>query len=193
MKRDGPRGAKSCDHQVTLALVLSTLRDKVIFGLLASSILLSLNPQTNGQTISTPYNQLVLTGGTIYVSPTANPITNGVLLIRDGKIAAVGRHGSVRVPKGVAKVDCSGLAITAGFWNSHVHFAKEKWADAANIPAPELAGYLQSMLTRYGFTSVFDLGSPWQNTRRIRERIESGEITGPRIRSTGEMLLGFSV
>jgi imidazolonepropionase-like amidohydrolase len=37
---------------------------------------------------------------------------------------------------------------------------------------------------------VFDTGSPWENTRRIRERIESGEVAGPRIRSTGEGLLG---
>jgi imidazolonepropionase-like amidohydrolase len=41
------------------------------------------------------------------------------------------------------------------------------------------------MLTRYGFTSVFDLGSSWENTRRIRDRIESGEVPGPRIRSAG--------
>ncbi|MEK6323207.1 MAG: amidohydrolase family protein [Acidobacteriota bacterium] len=147
----------------------------------------------SGQTRSAPAGQLLLTGGTIYASPSENLITNGVVLIRDGKIAAVGRRGSVRVPNGVATVDCSGLTVAAGFWNSHVHFTKQKWADAANIPAPELAGHLQAMLTRYGFTSVFDLGSPWENTRRIRERIESGEIPGPRIRSTGEMLLGFSI
>jgi imidazolonepropionase-like amidohydrolase len=37
---------------------------------------------------------------------------------------------------------------------------------------------------------VFDTGSPWENTRRIRERIESGEVSGPKIRSTGEGLIG---
>ena len=44
------------------------------------------------------------------------------------------------------------------------------------------------MLTRYGFTSVFDTGSMWENTKRIRDRVESGELAGPRIRSTGEIL-----
>jgi hypothetical protein len=58
-------------------------------------------------------------------------------------------------------LDCSGLTITAGFWNSHVHFFERKWANAATIPAPELTRQLQEMLTRYGFTSVFDLGSMW--------------------------------
>ena len=143
-----------------------------------------------GQTRPAPINQLVLTGGTIYTSPADSPITNGVVVIRDGKVVAVGRRGSISVPDGVTKLDCSGLTIAAGFWNSHVHFGERKWADAANIPAPELTGQLHAMLTRYGYTSVFDLGSPWENTRRIRERIESGEVAGPRIRSTGEMLLG---
>jgi Amidohydrolase family len=45
------------------------------------------------------------------------------------------------------------------------------------------------MLTRWGFTSVFDLGSIRENTMRIRDCIESGEVPGPRIRSTGDALL----
>jgi hypothetical protein len=44
------------------------------------------------------------------------------------------------------------------------------------------------MLTQYGFTSVFDTGSMWENTRRLRDRIESGEVQGPKIRSTGDIL-----
>ena len=144
----------------------------------------------SGQTSSASDGQLVLTGGTIYVGPTEDPILNGVVIVRDGKIAEVGRQGSVPVPAGAETLDCSGLTVAAGFWNSHVHFMERKWADAASIPAPELAVQLDVMITRYGFTSVFDTGSPWENTRLIRERIESGEIPGPRIRSTGEGLLG---
>jgi imidazolonepropionase-like amidohydrolase len=86
-------------------------------------------------------------------------------------------------------LDCRGLTVTAAFWNSHVHFFERKWANAADLPAAELARQLEEMLTRYGFTRAFDLGSRWENTRRIRERIESGEVPGPRIRSTGPALL----
>jgi imidazolonepropionase-like amidohydrolase len=132
--------------------------------------------------------EMALVGGTIYVSPTDDPIRDGIVLVRDGKIAAVGRRASVQIPRGIQTLDCSGLTITAGFWNSHVHFMERKWADAAKIPAPELRGQLQEMLTQYGVTSVFDTGSMWENTRRLRDRIESGEIPGPRIRATGEIL-----
>lgn len=70
-----------------------------------------------------------------------------------------------------------------------MHFFERKWADAAAIPAPELARQLDNTLASYGFTSVFDLGSPWENTRRLRERIEAGEVAGPHIRSTGPGLI----
>ena len=127
-----------------------------------------------------------LIGGTIYPNPTDEPIGDGVVLIDGDTIASVGTSAP---PPVATTIDCTGLTIAAGFWNSHVHFFERKWADAANIPAPELAAQLRDTFTRYGFTSVFDLSSPWENTRRIRDRIESGEVAGPRIRSTGEGLV----
>lgn len=154
--------------------------------LLASAILPGV---VFGQPRSSPNEDFALVGGTIYVSPTTEPIRDGVVLIRDGKIAAVGTRASLAVPQALRSLDCSGRTITAGFWNSHVHFFERKWTNAATIPAPELSRQLQDMVTRYGFTTVFDLGSMWENTRRIRDRIESGEVSGPRIRSTGEALV----
>jgi imidazolonepropionase-like amidohydrolase len=142
-----------------------------------------------GQAINSANGDLALVGGTIYVSPTEGPIRDGVVLIQGGRIAAVGSRASVQVPRSVPSLDCSGRTITAGFWNSHVHFFERKWANVAAIPAPELGRQLQEMLTRYGFTSVFDTGSMWDNTRRLRDRIESREVAGPRIRSTGEGLV----
>jgi imidazolonepropionase-like amidohydrolase len=167
------------------------MRTRPLFarGTLVLAILLSGFGRTvAAQNQSTAERQLALTGATIYASPTADPIRNGVVLIRDGRIAAVGRAGSVRIPAGIQTLDCSGLTITAGFWNSHVHFMERKWAKAAEIPAAELAAQLQAMLTRYGVTNAFDTGSVWENTRQIRDRIESGEIPGPAIRSAGGIL-----
>ena len=142
-----------------------------------------------GQTGDSPKGYLALVGGTIYVSPTEEPVRDGVVLIQSEKIAAVGSRSSVKIPPSAQVLDCSGLTIMAGFWNSHVHFFERKWANVTAIPAPELSQQLDEMFTRYGFTSVFDLGSMWENTRRLRDRIESGEVPGPRIRSTGEALV----
>jgi imidazolonepropionase-like amidohydrolase len=142
-----------------------------------------------GQPLNSPNGYLALVGGTIYASSTEEPVQDGVVLIQDGKIVAVGSRTSIQVPRTVQQLDCSGLTITAGFWNSHVHFFERKWANAATIPGPELDRQLQDMLTQYGFTSVFDTGSMWENTRELRDRIESGEVQGPSIRSTGEALV----
>jgi imidazolonepropionase-like amidohydrolase len=133
-----------------------------------------------------PNGNLALVGGTIYVSPNEEPIRDGAILIQGETITAIGRTAIVRLPQTIQTLDCSGRTITAGFWNSHVHFFERKWANSSTIPVSELGRQLQHTLTQYGFTSVFDLSSSWENTRRLRARIESGEVPGPRILSTGE-------
>jgi len=161
-------------------------------GIVAIMLLLTAIPSAAadlGRSPDAPNPLLALVGGTIYVSPTEEPIRDGVVLIREGRIVAAGRRAEVQIPPAAQLLDCSGVTITAGFWNSHVHFFERKWANVGAIPAPELSRQLEAMLTRYGFTSAFDLGSMWENTRRLRDRIESGEVPGPRIRSTGEALV----
>jgi imidazolonepropionase-like amidohydrolase len=128
---------------------------------------------------------LALLGATIYPSPTVAPIVHGVVLIRGSRIAAVGQQGAVRIPANVTKLDCTGLYVTAGFQNSHVHFTEAKWNDAAQQPAAKLSEHLSEMLTRYGFTSVVDLASTLTNTVALSARVESGEVAGPRIRTAG--------
>jgi imidazolonepropionase-like amidohydrolase len=129
--------------------------------------------------------QLVVVGATIYPSPTDAPIRDGVVVVDGSKIAAVGRRGTVRVPQGATVIEAAGSTMTAGFWNSHVHFLERMWMDPAKIPASDLTRQFQMMLTQYGYTSVFDIWSSWENTRQLRERVESGDVSGPRIRATG--------
>jgi imidazolonepropionase-like amidohydrolase len=43
----------------------------------------------------------------------------------------------------------------------------------------------RSSSTRFGFTTVFDIASSFENTSVIRERVRSGEVTGPRILTVG--------
>jgi imidazolonepropionase-like amidohydrolase len=128
---------------------------------------------------------IALVGGQIYPDPFSRPISEGIVLIENGKIIAVGKKGRVHIPPGFDTVDCTGRTIVAGFWNSHVHFMESKWEGAANLPATQLNEQLQQMLTRYGFTSVVDTGSNLPNTVAIRRRIQSGEVIGPRILTAG--------
>jgi imidazolonepropionase-like amidohydrolase len=144
--------------------------------------------QTSNAADSVHKGSLALVGGTVYVDPSSEPIKKGLVLIQDGVITAVGRKGSIKIPKGIEVIDCTDQVITAGFWNSHTHFLERKWFDASTLAAADLTDQLQIMLTRYGFTSIYDQWSNFKNTKFIRERIESGEIPGPRIRTNGEAL-----
>ncbi len=131
---------------------------------------------------------IALTGATVYPAPDQPPIANAVVLLRDGRIAAVGPRASVTVPPGTDTIDCTGLTVTAGFWNSHVHFGERKWARASELPAAEASEQLRQMLTGHGFTHVFDTGSPLENTLALRRRIAAGEIEGPAILTTGDII-----
>ena len=124
---------------------------------------------------------IALVGGRVQPSPGTTPIPDGVVLIEDGAITAVGPRSDVRIPRGARVLDCAGSTVTAGFWNSHVHFTEPVFAKAATAPADQLAGAFRAMLTSHGVVRVLDTGSFPANTQVLRRRIESGEIAGPAI------------
>src|SRR5690349_19979475 len=64
---------------------------------------------------------LALAGAKIYPSPAGPAIEGGTVLVQDGRIAPVVPTATVQLPKGTTVLDCKGLVVTAGFWNSHVH------------------------------------------------------------------------
>jgi imidazolonepropionase-like amidohydrolase len=131
-------------------------------------------------------DDLALVGGKVYSSSTARPIENGVILVHDGRIVAVGPIATINPPQGATVLDCKGLIVTSGFWNSHVHILTQGLMHAENLPAERISAQLAEMLTRWGFTTVFDIASVLTNTNLVRRRIESGEVRGPRILTVGD-------
>lgn len=129
---------------------------------------------------------LILTGGTVYASPDAAPLTDAVVMMTAGIITAIGKRNEVNLP-GAPMIDCTGKTIVAGFWNSHVHFTEAVWTNAATAPAAALETHMQEMLTRWGFTSVWDLGSNYNDSLPLRRRVNSGEVPGPNIFLAGNM------
>jgi imidazolonepropionase-like amidohydrolase len=131
-------------------------------------------------------SDLALVGGKIYPSPTAAPIENGSIVVHDGRIVAVGSSATIKIPRDAKVIDCKGLVVTAGFWNSHVHILTPGLLHAEKLSSEQITSQLEEMLTRWGFTTVFDIASVLDNTTLIRRRIESGEAKGPRILTVGE-------
>jgi imidazolonepropionase-like amidohydrolase len=148
---------------------------------LLPALILMLGATVTGQ----QRNITALVGGTIYSSPSATPITGGIVLVEDGKITAVGSDRAVQVPSQAKVVNCEGMFVLAGFQNSHVHFTPPGWTVEPNAPAEQVWQRLAAMLTGWGFTTVVDTGSEPTSTVQLRKRIESGEMGGPRILTAG--------
>lgn len=134
-------------------------------------------------------SDLVLTHARVYPAPDTAPLEDATVLIRDGRIASLSPSDptpALRVPHGAQVLDCTGMSVTAGLWNSHVHILPAELLHAQRKSAAQLTAALQEMLTRWGFTTVFDVASILANTNNLRARIAAGQIRGPRILTTGE-------
>jgi cytosine/adenosine deaminase-related metal-dependent hydrolase len=107
---------------------------------------------------------LALVGATVYSSPAATPLRDAVVFLANGKIAFVAKRTETKLPKTARVIDCRGKTVVAGFWNSHVHFIEDVWrpgyaAKTGNACSVCLmATHMREMLTRWGFTTVWDPG-----------------------------------
>ena len=116
----------------------------------------------------------------IYPAPDTSPIS-GTIVIAGTKIRAVVPASDKDATSAPRASQCNGGVVVAGFQNSHVHFTGDEFRDARNLPAAALDSALTRMLTRYGYTTVFDIASDRDNTLAVRDRIEKGDVRGPRI------------
>jgi len=145
---------------------------------------------TLASSVSSFCSDLALIHARIYPSPTEPEIEDGAIVVRDGRVFAVGPTASIKITRRTTVMDCRGLVVTAGFWNSHIHILTPGLLHAEKLSSAQLTAQLQEMLTRWGFTTVFDIASVLENTTLIRRRIERGEVKGPRILTVGEPFWG---
>ena len=154
---------------------------------LVRAVLVALFVTSLGYCAAARANALALVGCKIYASAAAAPVADGTVVVSDGVISAVGARDAVQVPNDARVIDCAGKTVVAGFWNSHVHFTGPAWTNAANASAAELEAKMREMLTRWGFTTVWDLGSDPRNSLALRGRVDAGEVAGPHILLTGNI------
>jgi imidazolonepropionase-like amidohydrolase len=113
------------------------------------------------------------------------PAVSGRVVIAGRKIESVALAADKRAMPATKTPQCDGGVIVAGFQNSHVHLIGDEFRDARQQRPEALEAALTNMLTRYGYTTVFDITSDRDNTLALRDRIEKGEVRGPRILTAG--------
>ena len=113
----------------------------------------------------------------IYPAPDTSPIS-GKIVIASSRIQSVVPASDTRAMAATKAPGCQGGVVVAGFQNSHVHFIGDEFFDARHQAAETLNVALTQMLTRYGYTTVFDIASDRDNTMALRDRVEKGRCEG---------------
>ena len=132
---------------------------------------------------------LALTGATVIDGTGAAPRGGMTLLIKDGRIAALGPDGSVTLPKGAQQLALAGKTVLPGYVMLHEHLFYPTGAlSYANMPYSfprlYLAGGVTTMRTGGSINPYADLG--------IKQWIDSGRAVGPDIYFVGPYLTGAS-
>ena len=121
---------------------------------------------------------LVLAHATVIDATGAPPKPDMTVLIENGRIARLGRK--LRAPAGAQVVDATGKFLIPGLWDMHVHSLYEG--------RPEL---LFPMFIANGVTGVREMASalPLDQIAALRQRIERGEVLGPRFGAVAGKIL----
>ncbi len=100
--------------------------------------------------------------------------------VRGGRIASVEPHRARRTA--ARRIDASAGTVLPGLWDSHTH----PWQST-------YGGRQTALQLAYGITTTVSLGGFAYEQARIREAVAAGELAGPRLLATGELLDGSRV
>jgi imidazolonepropionase-like amidohydrolase len=111
----------------------------------------------------------VIEGATVIDGTGAKPLVDAVVVVRDGKILAVGPHGTP-IPGGAARIDGHGKTVLPGLWEMHAHFMQMEWGPT----------YLAA-----GVTTARDLGNEFEFITTMRDTLAKDQALGPQLLLAG--------
>ncbi|MER6138053.1 amidohydrolase family protein [Streptomyces sp. NPDC001815] len=101
------------------------------------------------------------------------------IVVRRGRVTAVEPH---RRRGAVTRIDASERTVVPGLWDTHTHPWQVTYGGRQTV----------GQLT-YGITTAVSLGGFAHEQARIREAVTAGQLAGPRLLTTGELLDGSRV
>lgn len=133
-----------------------------------------------------PRGSLVLRGARVITVRDSEVIENADVLVRDGRIAAVGPNGSLKFPADTEVRDVTGKIVVPGFIDVHDHVADIR----RDVLAMESWG-LRARLA-YGITTAFDPSSLSIDMFAYQDLGDAGILVGSRVPSTGTAMFSFN-
>jgi len=127
-------------------------------------------------------------GATIWDGTGAPAIQDGVLLVQEGRITAIGPADEISVPAGATEVRLDGRWVTPGLINAHGHVAGTAQGDGRVAALAELERY-----ARYGITTVNSLGGEPDAAAPLRDALlpsQAGQSPRARLLMAGAVVTG---
>jgi imidazolonepropionase-like amidohydrolase len=121
----------------------------------------------------------------------SSPAGTSVIVVRDGRIEAVGPASQVEVPEGAEVVDLSGKYVTPGWIEAHGHVGGAKGLDTG--AAAKTTENVESQLTlmaAYGVTSVFSQGGEPDAAFALRDGSDDPALNRARLTMAGTIVTG---
>jgi imidazolonepropionase-like amidohydrolase len=131
----------------------------------------------------------VFVGGRIIDGTGGPPIDNGALLVRDGRIEAVGPAESISIPDGAERIDVSGRTIIPGLINSHGHVGGTLGLEQGHYSRENVLRQL-ALNARYGVTTVNSLGDDGEAGFQVRNAQSVATLDRARLHVAGTVVAG---
>ena len=120
----------------------------------------------------------VLRGARVITMRGDEVLENADVVVEGNRIVAVGRRGSVEFPDGARVIDLDGATIVPGFVDTHAHMRP-----SFGVHKTQPWTYLTNLA--YGVTTTRDPQTGTTDVLTYGDLVETGDIVGPRIYSTG--------
>lgn len=130
-----------------------------------------------------PRGTIAFVGGKVITMENDQVIDNGVVIVKDNHIIAVG-NANIAIPNDAQVIDIKGKSIMPGLFDAHAHGSQ---ADDEIVPQQNWALYSGLSL---GVTTIHDPSNDTTEIFSASEQQKAGHIVGPRIFSTGTILYG---
>jgi imidazolonepropionase-like amidohydrolase len=153
----------------------------------------ALTAQSRQQAPASPARKLALVGGMLLDGYEVPPLHHAAILIEGNKIVEVGRAADVKIPPDAIVIDTSGRTMMPGLMDLHAHLMLLGHGNYAQwFPWLAKDNRLERVMTisakqfiDAGVTTAVDLSAPLKESLLIRDRINRGEIPGPRMLMSG--------
>jgi imidazolonepropionase-like amidohydrolase len=128
-------------------------------------------------------------GATILDGTGAEPIQDGVVLVRDGRIEAVGSLDEIRVPSGARVVNLEDRWLLPGLINAHGHVGSARGLESGSHVYTRTNVLEQlGLYARYGITTVVSLGGDGDEGIRVRDESEDPALARARLLVAGPVI-----